>query len=70
MDQCINAINLRTIQESETAKNNAPDIIQVSIALEIPLCSGDLPWFIVYTGDWIHTKENHLKPWTITPYLD
>lgn len=63
MDHCIDVINPRTIQESETAKRNALDIIQVSITVEIPVCSGDLPWFIAYTGDWIHTKQNNFKPW-------
>lgn len=59
----INATSFKTIQESERAKHNPPDIIQVSIALEIPVCSWDLPWFLAYTGDWICTKQNYFKPW-------
>lgn len=63
MDHCINVINRRTIQKSETVKRNALDIIQVSSALEVPVCSEDLPWITTDTGDWIRTKQNHFKPW-------
>lgn len=52
----ISVTSFKTIQESEIAKHNPLDIIQVCIALEIPVCSWDLPWFIAYAGGWICTK--------------